>query len=105
MNSRLQALAELHEMTDYSCMDSVSRANRAADEIRGILGTFDEEQMSEALRSESIRPWAAFFVLENRGQFNRLLSDAVVIIERISTGQGVDALGAQSFLKEYRNGA
>jgi hypothetical protein len=99
--------ALVHAECDYSSKAAVSRANAAADRMRGIATALAKSAPGGAavfetlLNDAATELWAAHHVLEVFRPGGDLEQRAVAVIQRNAGGEGASALGERMWLKQY----
>ena len=105
---RFNELARRHAAIDYGDPGSVRHGNAAVDEMRAIareLATSGDAALSRFVdQLEPVaRPWAAFGLLDAETTFPALEAKCLAIVETCASGTDALALGAKSWLREWRS--
>jgi hypothetical protein len=106
----LAAADHWQEQYRLESRDAVSRANRAADDMRRLAGEIARADLA-AVRAFSqlldeprngVQIWAAFHILELMDAPPDVVDHAFEVLQTCANGNGADALGTRMRLKALR---
>ncbi|WP_237567705.1 hypothetical protein [Microbulbifer hydrolyticus] len=100
-------LSKVHASIEYGNPSSVKAGNNAADSMRSITNRFVEsgrtEELLELLDNKVAGPWVAFTVVEFQKITKEQRARCLELIRAIASGDSVDSMGAELWLKERGN--
>jgi len=100
---RYRECAAICAATKYGSGASIRRHNSAATEMRRIVREPGAaEELLPLLAEAESGKWLAFQLLELCSPSLEVREKCLAIIRRLATGSGVDALGAQYWLRDFK---
>ena len=98
-------LVEQHRLTDYADSRSVSEANGIAEQLSSVIKSMVDEgqipELLELLNHDSAGEWVAFNIAERQYLSKKQKKVVLSKIKKISKGNGVNAIGAEHWLKDH----
>lgn len=98
-------LAERHRLTDFADSGSVSEANEIAEQLSSVIELMVDEgqipELLELLNHDSAGEWVAFSIAERQCLSRKQKKVVLSKIKNISKAKGVNAIGAEHWLKDH----
>ncbi|GAA4871031.1 hypothetical protein [Luteimonas vadosa] len=103
---KLVEIAQEHAAVDFASPDSMRGGNAAAAELRAaILSALSTpsgtDKIIELLSNAAIAPWIAYSALEHGELTEFQRARCLSVIRSLAVGDGVDAVGAKTWLAEH----
>jgi hypothetical protein len=90
--------------TDYDSPASVRRHNRAADEMRRLVGEPGAvAELLPLLDEPTAARWLAFQLVESGGLSDDVIQRCLAVVRALAAGGDAEAMGARMWLRERRH--